>query len=271
MKTKTQNLLSKKQFIIGLAAILIVGIVGASIFQASASSGESDSEIWVRVDLNTYSGREVHGTSITVERWKYTIRDDDTCDNSVFTDNGQDANNLIEVVYGSDSYTPADKNEIAEFDGQYVCFAGIDGDDTWHHAGRQLNWINRVNPDDPVSPEDEDEDDCDADEVATPDGDCVLDTSEEDPCDSEDDNSAECQAFNEEHAEQSEDAEDDNYENDARSDLQPSDGNYIFFDGGIYEFDDDYIFTDSDGGRWTYAKLIQSASHSMLMPSLTSS
>ena len=181
---QSNKLLNNKFFIIGLAAVLIVGIVGASVFiNVSASGGDKPTTgIWVKQDLNTYTGKVVaDDTDTIIERWKYTIRDDDTCEPSIFENGGQDAGNSIDVVYGSNSYTPADKNVIDQYDGQYICFAGVDVDGSWHHAGRQLNWIYQVHSDDPVAPTPQDL--CPGDLIPTPEGDCVAPVEEGEPCD----------------------------------------------------------------------------------------
>ena len=56
---QSNSLLNNKFLIIGLAAVLIVGIVGASVFiNASASDGDKPTTgIWVKQDLNTYTGK----------------------------------------------------------------------------------------------------------------------------------------------------------------------------------------------------------------------
>ena len=53
MENNTQTSLSKKQFAIGLVAILIVGIVGAGVFSTFASDGESDTLTAVGCDSAT--------------------------------------------------------------------------------------------------------------------------------------------------------------------------------------------------------------------------
>ena len=140
MQTKTQNSLSKKQFIIGLVIILIVGMVAAGIFTASASQSSTQS---IRIEPenngNTYTAEldnQINGATT----WKYTIRDDATCDSSVFS---SDSDNLIDVVYSSNSYTPADKDELVEFNNKYICFSAANAfsNSSGWYASKQLVWF----------------------------------------------------------------------------------------------------------------------------------
>ena len=137
MKTTQQsNSISKKQFIIGLLAVLAVGIVGAGVLVSAAT----EDSVYITTELGGGTYTAGSGDKLTIERWKYTIRDDNTCDGSVFVNNGKDAGNLTDIVYGSNSYTPANANEVGQFNDKYICFDGLDESGTWHHVGRQLVW-----------------------------------------------------------------------------------------------------------------------------------
>ena len=219
MKTETQNtkqnLLNKKQFIIGLIAILVIGIVGASVFSAANADKPETTGIYAEKDGDSFVAKPYNSTS--VESYKYTIRDDTTCDSSVFSDGGSDAGNLTDVVYNSNSYTPADKSEIDLYNDKYICFAGNLTDGGWSHDYSQLDWHlgatiasqtvdcepHEIATTDGICiPADGSEVgaevgagvECEEGEVATPGGTCILDESEEDPCESQEDTSPECLA-----------------------------------------------------------------------------
>ena len=275
-KNNSKNSISKKQFVIGLVAILIVGIVGAGIFQASAAT---EPGLGVSVGLSDGSYNAT-ATDVEVERWKYTIRDDDTCNGSIFTNGGRDAGNLIDVVYNSNSYTPADKEEVAEFNDKYICFNALLSDGSWEQVGRQFSWTTRGGE---LSDIDDGTADCEDDEVAV-DGECIVADNSGDTADCEDDEVAvdgECIVAD--NSGDTADCEDDEVaigsecvlddsgdttdcdadevavegECVVGDDVDQSEpgGNYIFFDGEIYEFDDDDIFTASDDSRWTICEI----------------
>ncbi len=143
--SKPNKLLNNKQFIIGLALVLATGIVAGGILTARAATEDS---IYIQTDnTNTYIAGA--GDDLTVERWKYLIRDDDTCNGSIFTDGGRNQDNhplsfdsddnAVYVVYNSNEYTPDNDDAITAHNGKYICFNAKLTDGSWQQVGRQLN------------------------------------------------------------------------------------------------------------------------------------
>ena len=128
---------NKNIWIIGLATLAAAALIIISVASYSKAAGGPH----ITKENNTYTGRASTAPSYEdefVERWKYVIRDDATCDGSIFTNNGEDADNLIDVVYGSNSFTPADTDEIASFNGKYICFNALLTNGNWLQVGSQL-------------------------------------------------------------------------------------------------------------------------------------
>ena len=130
-------------------AICLAAIVFLA-FRATASLGPY-------VEISNQNGAMAYTAHAsedkTAERWKYVIRDDDTCDGTIFVDNGRGAGNFTEVVYGSNSFS-AD-NELFSLEalndspwsgketygGRYICFNALLDDGGWQQVGSRMDFL----------------------------------------------------------------------------------------------------------------------------------
>ncbi|MYB77164.1 MAG: hypothetical protein F4X83_08730 [Chloroflexi bacterium] len=83
----------------------------------------------VTKDGNTYTVSNTN-TEVTIHKYKYVIRNDSTCDSSVFTNGGQDPGNLIKPQY-TDTFTPGNNEEVDKYNGKYICFDAVATNDVW--------------------------------------------------------------------------------------------------------------------------------------------
>ena len=96
--------------------------------QAEATS-KPGPELEVTKDGNTYTVSNTN-TEVTIHRYKYVIRTNSTCDSSVFTNGGSDSGNLIKPQY-TDTFTPANNEEVDKYNGKYICFDAVATNDVW--------------------------------------------------------------------------------------------------------------------------------------------
>ncbi|MYB40422.1 hypothetical protein F4X86_04120 [Candidatus Saccharibacteria bacterium] len=123
----------------GLYAIIATGAV--AVLAVAGYAGISRGAGGPRIEINDASYTAYTSTHVTAERWKYVIRNDATCDGSIWSLEGRQGN-YSEIVYGSNVYTPASKGEIAEHDGKYICFNALLTNGEWEQVGTRLNIIN---------------------------------------------------------------------------------------------------------------------------------
>ena len=118
------------------AAVSIIAILGIN---SRAAGGPHVT----KVD-NTYTAQvsTAPARQNAVEAWGYVIRANSECSSDVFTEIPEGYNgNLTEVVYGSNTYTPANQAEIDKFDGSYICFlATYEDEDLTESLGIQLQF-----------------------------------------------------------------------------------------------------------------------------------
>ena len=138
-KTKT-NPLIYIMAAVGLLAVVGVVVVLMSNSRSKASpTSESVSYVNITVESGAYSAHAV-GYESPVENWRYVVRNDDTCDSSVFTNGGRESEgNLAAVVYGSDTFTPTEQQKT-DYEGQYICFRALLENGDWVSGQELLGW-----------------------------------------------------------------------------------------------------------------------------------
>ncbi|MYB40251.1 hypothetical protein F4X86_03250 [Candidatus Saccharibacteria bacterium] len=146
-KTKTNP------FTYAIITVGLLAVLGIVLF--FGLSGQAAGPWYVSKDGNTYTalpeaGYNFGSSSHIVERWKYAVRGDDTCDGSVFTNGGRNSDGNLQlgqdssgsptyVVYGSESFAP-NEGQLPDFDGKYICFQALLRNGDWVSVGRQMEF-----------------------------------------------------------------------------------------------------------------------------------
>ena len=127
-------------------------------FTINSSSADTDVNVAkpvVQVDKsgNTYTAKNT-AANVAVDRWKYVIRSDSRCDGGSDIWGKSPSGNLIPVKYGSNSFAPANNEEVRKYNGKYVCFNAAslkdeNGKEHWGQGGRKLSLAKVSEPEDP--------------------------------------------------------------------------------------------------------------------------
>ena len=136
--------------------VAAVSLIAVALILSLGLSGSAAGPYHIKVTdrggvTNSYTALpeagEVFGSNLYVERWKWVIRGDDTCNGSIFTNDGEGQGNLSDVVYYSNVFDPTEQ-QIVEYDGQYICFSALLSDGSWENGlGTQLDLIPEVSTD----------------------------------------------------------------------------------------------------------------------------
>ena len=149
-----------------LAVVAIAGITLLAI-RTSAATDSGGLQIVEERYEGTWGIYNIHRVTLPedfeLERWKYLIRDDDTCSGSTFGNDGKDTEGNLPLRYDEDDepvyvsystdpdieYIPFNTSsyeEASTFDGKYVCFAVRAQDGRWPVIGTQLDidWTPRT-------------------------------------------------------------------------------------------------------------------------------
>ena len=132
---KTVNKSSAKGrtlWIIGLFVISVALVVAILGIGSRAAGGP-----YVEKEDTSYIGHVSTASSLqdAVEKWQYVIRANSECDAETFAGAQGYNGNLTSVAEGSNTYTPANQDEIERFDGNHICFQASDED------GSNATWL----------------------------------------------------------------------------------------------------------------------------------
>ena len=123
---------------VGLLAVAGVAMTLVSNSRSEASDPESRGYVRISTSLSTGAYTAESHYESPVENWRYVIRNDSTCDHTVFANGGRDSGgNLTAVVYNSDTFTPTEQQKI-DYEGQYICFRALLESGDWVGDWTQL-------------------------------------------------------------------------------------------------------------------------------------
>ena len=120
-------------WLLGLIAAATIATILISLAHPSKAATQSVGTLTIDISNGTYRA----SASGQVRHWQYVIRDDATCNQSIFSPQGQ-SSNLTAIVW-SNAYTPA-QTELDKLWGQYICFKAVDLNGKGHQIGRQLSF-----------------------------------------------------------------------------------------------------------------------------------
>ena len=141
-----------------IAAVLLIAaavILSLGLSSSAAPGGPYRIKVTSRGGItNSYTalpeaGEVFDQPDLHVERWKWVIRGDGTCNGSIFTNDGDGQGNLSDVVYYSNVFDPTDHptddqmfEQINNYHDQYICFSALLSDGSWVNGlGTQLDLI----------------------------------------------------------------------------------------------------------------------------------
>ena len=174
---KTQNIFQTYKIWLALAAVA-VAVAAMAFLGIRASAGTYDAIGIEQKDNQLIARYDASEGKPQVEKWKYLIREDDTCSGSIFRDGGRDQGNTVLYHRQSDDspvYVKYNSNVfhldapwsefIADiYIGQYICFQALLTDGSWAApAGRLIDLTPLPvtgGPDDPAAEDDAYDRDC---------------------------------------------------------------------------------------------------------------